>query len=100
MVQGKDGGPDMAESVAVARAAAPSGPADQARFAAVEPRRKLQLALALGWLLDGILQFQPWMFSKAFPQMLANGAQGNPAVLAAPITWSAGLIGHYPTILN
>jgi hypothetical protein len=90
----------MTESVAVARAAARSGPADQARFAALEPRRKLQLALALVWLVDGILQFQPWMFSKAFPQMLADSAQGNPAVLAAPITWSAGLIGHYPTILN
>jgi hypothetical protein len=90
----------MSESVAVARAAARAGPADQARFAALEPRRKLQLALALVWLLDGILQFQPWMFSKAFPQMLADSAQGNPAVLAAPITWSAGLIGHHLTVLN
>jgi hypothetical protein len=90
----------MSESVAVARAAARAGPADQARFAALEPRRKLQLALALVWLLDGILQFQPGMFSKAFPQMLAHSAQGNPAVLAAPITWSAGLIGHQLTVLN
>ena len=91
----------MSENVAVARVAvARVGPADQARFAALEPRRKLQLALALVWLLDGILQFQPWMFSKAFPQMLADSAQGNPAVLAAPITWSAGLIGHHLTVLN
>jgi hypothetical protein len=90
----------MSESLAVARAAGRSGPVDQARFAALEPRRKLQLALALVWLLDGILQFQPWMFSKAFPQMLAGSTQGNPAVLAAPITWSAGLIGHHPTVLN
>src|ERR1700691_143367 len=90
----------MSESVAVARAAAWAGPADQARFAALEPRRKLQLALALVWLLDGILQFQPWMFSKAFPQMLADSAHGNPAVLAAPITWSAGLIGHNLPTLN
>jgi hypothetical protein len=90
----------MSESVAVGRAAARSGPVDQASFAALEPRRKLQLALALVWLLDGILQFQPWMFSKAFPQMLAGSSQGNPAVLAAPITWSAGLIGHHATVLN
>jgi hypothetical protein len=90
----------MSESVAVARAAARSGPADQARFAALEPRRKLQLALALVWLLDGILQFQPWMFSKAFPQMLADSGQGNPAAMAAPIAWSAGLIGHNLTALN
>ena len=91
----------MSENVAVARVAvARVGPADQARFAALEPRRKLQLALALVWLLDGILQFQPWMFSKAFPQLLADSAQRNPAVLAAPITWSAGLIGHHLTVLN
>ena len=91
----------MSENVAVARVAvARVGPADQARFAALEPRRKLQLALALVWLLDGILQFQPWMFSKAFPQLLADGAQRNPAVLAAPITWSAGLIGHHQIVLN
>jgi hypothetical protein len=90
----------MTESVAVARAASRSGPADRASFAALEPRRKLQLALALIWLVDGILQFQPWMFSKAFPQILADSAHGNPAVLAAPITWSAGLIGHNLPILN
>jgi hypothetical protein len=77
-----------------------SGPAEQARFAVLDPRRKLQLALALVWLLDGILQFQPWMFGKAFPRMLADSAQGNPGVLAAPITWSAGLIGHDLTVLN
>ncbi len=90
----------MSESVAVARAAARSGPADQARFAALEPRRKLQLALALVWLLDGILQFQPWMFSQAFPRMLADSGPGNPAVLAAPIAWSTGLIGHNLPVLN
>jgi len=91
----------MSENVAVARVAvARVGPADQARFAALEPRRKLQLALALVWLLDGILQFQPWTFSKAFPQLLADSAQRNPAVLAAPITWSAGLIGHHQIVLN
>jgi hypothetical protein len=90
----------MTESVAVARAAVRSGPAARASVAALEPRRKLQLALALVWLVDGILQFQPSMFSKAFPQMLADSAHGNPAMLAAPITWSAGLIGHNLPILN
>ena len=90
----------MSESLAVSSAVARSGPADQARFAALEPRRKLQLALGLGWLLDGILQYQPWMFSKAFPQMLAGSAQGNPAVVAGPITWSAGLIDHHLAVLN
>jgi hypothetical protein len=32
--------------------------------------------------------------------MLAGSAQGNPAVVARPITWSAGLIGHHVVALN
>jgi len=90
----------MSESLAVSSAVARPRPAGQARFAALEPRRKLQLALGLSWLLDGILQYQPAMFSKAFPQMLADSAAGNPAVVAAPITWSAGLIDHHLAVLN
>jgi hypothetical protein len=90
----------MSESLAVSSAVARPRPADQARFAALEPRRKLQLALGLSWLLDGILQYQPSMFSKAFPRMLADSASGNPAVVAGPITWSAGLIDHHLAVLN
>ncbi len=89
----------MSESLAVARPAEPR-PAEQDRATALDPRRKLQLALGVLWLLDGILQYQPSMFTKGFPQMLADSAQGNPAVVAAPITWSAGLIGHHVALLN
>lgn len=86
----------MSESLAVAR----PGVAEQGRVAALDPRRKLQLALAVVWLLDGILQYQPAMFTKAFPQMLGDSAHGNPAVVAAPITWSAGFVGHHLAVLN
>lgn len=65
-----------------------------------ELRRKLQLALGAVWLLDGLLQYQPAMFSKAFPSMLAGAAAGNPVPVAAPITWSASFIGHHLTISN
>ncbi len=41
-------------------------------------RRPLQLALGALWLLDAILQFQPAMFTKAFSQMLAAAARGQP----------------------
>lgn len=75
-------------------------PAPRERLAVLDPRRKLQLALAVTWLLDGILQFQPFMFGKGFPQMLAGNAQGNPAVIAHPITWSASLIGYHVVALN
>jgi hypothetical protein len=84
----------MSESLAVAQ------PGTQARPAILDPRRKLQLALGVLWLLDGILQFQPSMFTKSFPQMLAESAQGNPAVIASPITWSGNIIGHHVVVLN
>jgi hypothetical protein len=66
----------------------------------LEPRRKLQLALGVIWLLDGVLQCQPFMFSKAFPQMLAEAAHGNPGFLANRITWNATLISHHLAAAN
>lgn len=86
----------MSESLVVAGGLA-RAPALDGR---VELRRKLQLALGAVWLLDGLLQYQPAMFSKAFPSMLADTAAGNPAPVAAPITWSASFIGHHLTISN
>jgi hypothetical protein len=66
----------------------------------LDPRRKLQLALGALWLLDAMLQFQPFMFGRGFGQMLAEGARGNPALVAGPVTWSAGFIGHHAAVLN
>jgi hypothetical protein len=65
-----------------------------------DARRALQLGLAAAWLLDAILQYQSWMFTKAFGQMLAASAAGNPGVIARPITWSAGIIEHHPVPAN
>jgi hypothetical protein len=62
--------------------------------------RRLRLALAAVWLIDAALQFQPFMFTRAFGQTLAESAQGNPPVIAGPITWSAGIIEHYPVAAN
>jgi hypothetical protein len=92
----------MSESFAAGGAVAQShaGKTPLALLAPADRRRKLQLALAVLWLLDGILQYQPTMFSKAFPQMLAGTAQGNPALVAHPITWSAGFIGHHLMPVN
>jgi len=56
--------------------------------------------LAVVWLLDAILQYQSFMFTKAFGQMLAATAAGNPGVIARPITWSAGIIEHHPVSTN
>jgi hypothetical protein len=84
----------MSESLAVGGAVA------QGHLASLDPRRKLQLALGVIWLLDGILQYQPSLFSKAFPQMLAAASAGNPAVVARPINWSANLVDHHLILLN
>ena len=69
-------------------------------WAAPDARRKLQLALAGIWLLDAILQFQAFMFSKGFSQMLAGTGPGNPGVIAGPISWSARLIAEHAIVTN
>jgi hypothetical protein len=65
-----------------------------------DARRWLQLSLAAIWLLDGVLQFQSFMFTRAFSQMIGATATGNPAVVASPISWDARLVGHHPVALN
>jgi hypothetical protein len=89
-------------------AAAGARPAWQSRLgagaevarAAPDVRRRLQLALAGIWLLDALLQYQSFMFSNGFSQMLAGTASGNPGVVAHPITWNATLVDHHAVLLN
>lgn len=51
---------------------------------AITPRRVL-IALGVFWLLDGLLQFQPYFFSHNFlAQMITSMASGQPG----PIQWS------------
>jgi hypothetical protein len=69
-------------------------------WAAPDARRMLQLALGAVWLLDAVLQYQPFMFTRAFGHMLAATAPGNPRAIASPITWNAGLVEHHGTMLN
>jgi hypothetical protein len=68
--------------------------------ARLDVRRALQLGLAAIWLLDGVLQYQSFMYSKGFSQMLAGTASGNPAVIARPITWNATLVEHHLLLVN
>jgi len=63
-------------------------------------RRVLQLALAGIWLLDALLQYQSFMYSKAFSQMIGATASGNPGAVASPITWDATLVSHHAVLLN
>jgi len=68
--------------------------------ARLDARRALQLGLAAVWLLDGVLQYQSFMYTKAFGQMLAGTAPGNPSVVARPIGWDATLVEHHLVLLN
>ena len=68
--------------------------------ARLDARRALQLGLAAVWLLDGVLQYQSFMYTKAFGQMLAATAPGNPSVIARPISWDATLVEHHLVLLN
>jgi hypothetical protein len=72
----------------------------QPAVARLDTRRALQLGLAAIWLLDGVLQYQANMYTKAFAQSLAATAPGNPAVIARPITWDATLVGHHLVLIN
>lgn len=90
----------MSENRAAAGTAVVRGARTGDRAAPLDPRRMLQLALAVVWLLDGMLQFQPFMFSKGFQLMLAGAAAGNPAVVARPIAWDAAFIAHHLTVFN
>ena len=74
----------------------------EAQPAAARPdtRRALQLGLAAIWLLDGVLQYQSFMYTKAFGRMLAGTAASNPSVIARPINWDATLVEHHLVLIN
>ena len=64
-------------------------------------RRNLQLVLAGIWLLDGVLQFQPVMFTKDFAQMIIYPTiDGNPQVIASPMNWAHTIILNHPVGTN
>ena len=64
-------------------------------------RRALQLVLATIWLLDGVLQLQAYFFTSEFGKsMISATAQGNPYVIAHPITWSGSMIAHHAVIAD
>ena len=59
------------------------------------PRRGIQIALGLLWLLDAALQYQPYMFSPAFPtKILSASAAGSPGPVAAPVMVASHLMLH------
>jgi len=64
-------------------------------------RRGLQLALAWLWLLDAALQFQPFMFTRAFSHdVIGPAGDGQPAPVAASVHFAVTLIATHPVLTN
>jgi hypothetical protein len=53
------------------------------------------------WLLDGLLQCQPYMFTTKFASdVLAPSASGQPGWVAGPVSLSARMVGAHPLIIG
>lgn len=70
--------------------------------ATLDTRRRLQLVLAGLWLLDGVLQFQPYMFTKSFATMtLGPVAYGDgPGWITGPAHWVTTTVWDHPVSAN
>jgi hypothetical protein len=83
--------------------AAPSARAAWERICAYffsDARRSILTTLGLIWLLDGALQFQSFMYSNGFVEMLRDNAAGQPLWLESSIKWSANVVQHDLTLWN
>lgn len=92
----------LATGSAVAPADADAGSLRAARGTR-DLQRTFQLLLATVWLLDAVLQIQPFMFTKGtngFSGMLNGLAPGNPSVVYHTITWNASIVYHQPILTN
>lgn len=65
-----------------------------------DTRRTLQTALGILWLLDGVLQLQPFMYSSGFPALLRVNAVGQANWVHASLIWGANLAEHHLTLFN
>jgi hypothetical protein len=64
-------------------------------------RRHLQIVLGLLWLLDGALQAQPFMFTRAFgTQLIAGTGAGQPTVVGGPLHFGSTVIAAHPFAWN
>jgi len=75
------------------------GPSLRAYFFA-DGMRGAQTVLGLIWLLDAGLQFQSFMYSRGFIQMLAAMAPGQPHWLTSSIDWGANTAAGNLGIFN
>ena len=64
-------------------------------------RRSIQIVLGVLWLIDGMLQLQPYMFTQGFAtKVIAPAAVGQPEWVAWPVHQAASVIGSHPVALD
>jgi hypothetical protein len=64
-------------------------------------RRRLRLTLAFIWLVDAALQYQPYMFTRAFvTQTIEPAAAGTPGWVEHPSLWAAHFMIHHIALYN
>jgi hypothetical protein len=103
---------DQAESVVMVSAAARRlrsnseqlrvrVPGDQAWVPTVPGRRGLQVCLGLVWLLDAVLQYQPFMFGPFFvTQVIEPSTVGSPAIVSSSVIWASELMLRHIVLYN
>lgn len=65
-----------------------------------DSRRTLQTLLGLIWLLDGVLQFQPFMYGQGFIHGLTGLEAGQPHWLATSIDWATHVYANPSGLFN
>jgi hypothetical protein len=64
-------------------------------------RRGIQVTLGLLWILDGLLQLQPAMFTAKFAtQVIAPAGAGQPAFVSWPVELASRVILHQPVLAD
>jgi len=64
-------------------------------------RRRVRTILGLLWILDGLLQLQRSMFTKAFAnQVLDPAGQGQPWLVSQPVALTSRLVATHPVPWN
>jgi hypothetical protein len=69
-------------------------------YFASDQARTIQTGLGLVWLLDGALQFQSFMYSKGFIQLITDQTAGQPRWVADSINWGAHIAAGNLSLWN
>jgi hypothetical protein len=73
----------------------------QAGDVLVPGRRVLQVSLAVVWLLDAALQYQPFMFGPFFvTQGIQPATAGSPAVVSGSVIWASQIMLRHIAVYN